>query len=107
MICLFSADLFYRNILNGNTWRYFAMKRILGFLMALMICLGIGFLIAPHDVYAAKQEGDIAGGVYDEVDWRITSDGELINGDEYRYGSCYILHECVTVLCHYFTCISI
>ena len=57
------------------------MKRILGFLMALMICLGIGFLIAPQDVYAAKQEGDIAGGVYDGVDWRVTADGELILGN--------------------------
>ena len=33
-----------------------------------------------QDVYAA--EGDIASGIYDNVDWRITADGELIIGKE-------------------------
>ena len=33
-----------------------------------------------QDVYAA--EGDIASGIYDNVDWQITADGELIIGKE-------------------------
>ena len=54
------------------------MKRILGFLMALMICLGVFTVVGGvNTVYAA----DIASGTYDGVSWKITEDGELILGN--------------------------
>ena len=54
------------------------MKRILGLLMAFMLCLGVFTLMGGvNTVYAA----DIASGTYDGVSWKITEDGELILGN--------------------------
>ena len=57
------------------------MKKLWAFMLTLLMCIGMLMIFSPADVQAAKQEGDIAGGVYDEVDWRITAEGELIIGD--------------------------
>ena len=57
------------------------MKKLMTFMLTLLMCVGMFMIFSPADVQAAKQEGDIAGGVYDNVDWRITSEGELIIGD--------------------------
>ncbi len=57
------------------------MKKLWAFMLTLLICVGMIMVFTPSIVHAAKQEGDIAGGVYDEVDWRITSEGELIFGN--------------------------
>ena len=56
------------------------MKRILGLLMAFILCLGVFTLVGGVNVVKAA-EGDIASGTYDGVSWRITSDGELILGN--------------------------
>ena len=57
------------------------MKKLMTFMLTLLMCIGMIMVFSPQTVRAAKQEGDIAGGVYDEVDWRITAEGELIIGD--------------------------
>lgn len=48
------------------------MKRILGFLMALMICLGVFTLVGGVNTVKAAED-DIASGVYGGVDWRNTN----------------------------------
>ena len=51
---------------------------ILSLLLAFMLCAGLFAVFGMHTVKAAD---DIASGTYDGVDWRITSDYELIIGD--------------------------
>ena len=54
----------------------------MGFILALLLCFGVLITVGSvTEVHAAQQEGDIAGGVFYGVDWRITADGELILGD--------------------------
>lgn len=62
---------------------------VLAVLMTLLLCV---LCTLSSRTFAYAEEGDLAGGTYDGVPWRVTSDHELVIGEDRQVCS-YQLRE--------------